>query len=66
MEKAKKLLVELSNEKQLTSLTAEVRAKPEHHKFLIGRQGTRLMTIRSPVLLIKNKNERENKKIIHM
>ena len=56
MEKAKKLLVELSNEKQLTSLTAEVRAKPEHHKFLIGRQGTCLMTIRSPVLL----NEREN------
>lgn len=39
VEKAKKLLVELSNEKQLTSLTAEVRAKPEHHKFLIGRQG---------------------------
>ena len=64
MEKAKKLLVELSNEKQLTSLTAEVRAKPEHHKFLIGRQGTCLMTIRSPVLLSENiiffKNEREN------
>ena len=39
MDKAKKLLVNLSNEKQLNSLTAEVRAKPEHHKFLIGRQG---------------------------
>ena len=39
VDKAKKLLVNLSNEKQLNSLTAEVRAKPEHHKFLIGRQG---------------------------
>ena len=39
VDKAKKLLVNLSNEKQLSSLTAEVRAKPEHHKFLIGRQG---------------------------
>lgn len=39
VDKAKQLLVSLSNEKQLNSLTAEVRAKPEHHKFLIGRQG---------------------------
>merc|ERR1712038_1835864 len=46
VEKAKKLLVELSNEKQLTSLTAEVRAKPEHHKFLIGRQGANIQSVR--------------------
>jgi len=46
VEKAKKLLVELSNEKQLTSLTAEVRAKPEHHKFLIGRQGSNIQSVR--------------------
>merc|ERR1712018_235946 len=46
VDKAKKLLVELSNEKQLTSLTAEVRAKPEHHKFLIGRQGSNIQSVR--------------------
>merc|ERR1712179_59833 len=46
VDKAKKLLVELSNEKQLTSLTAEVRAKPEHHKFLIGRQGANIQSVR--------------------
>ena len=39
VDKAKKLLVNLSNAKQLSNVTAEVRAKPEHHKFLIGRQG---------------------------
>merc|ERR1719273_1308273 len=46
VDKAKKLLVELSNEKQLNSLTAEVRAKPEHHKFLIGRQGANIQSVR--------------------
>jgi len=46
VDKAKKLLVDLSNEKQLTSLTAEVRAKPEHHKFLIGRQGANIQSVR--------------------
>ena len=62
VEKAKKLLVELSNEKQLTSLTAEVRAKPEHHKFLIGRQGMCIMAIRSPELWDNffSKNARKN------
>jgi len=46
VDKAKKLLVNLSNEKQLNSLTAEVRAKPEHHKFLIGRQGANIQSVR--------------------
>ena len=39
-------MVSLSNEKQLNSLTAEVRAKPEHHKFLIGRQGANIQSVR--------------------
>jgi len=37
--KAKKILVELSNEKQLASFTAEVKCKLQHHKFLIGKNG---------------------------
>jgi len=46
VEKAKQMLVSLSNEKQLSSCTAEVRAKPEHHKFLIGRQGANIQSVR--------------------
>ena len=33
-------------DKQLSSMTAEVRAKPEHHKFLIGRNGANVQSIR--------------------
>ncbi|ROT68906.1 putative vigilin [Penaeus vannamei] len=40
------MLVELSNEKQLASFTAEVRAKPQHHRFLIGRNGANIRKIR--------------------
>ena len=44
--KAKKMLLELANEKQETSFTAEVRAKPKHHRFLIGRNGTNIKKVR--------------------
>merc|ERR1719361_1174231 len=46
VEKAKKMLAELANEKQLSSMTCEVRAKPEHHKFLMGRHGSNVQAIR--------------------
>lgn len=46
VEKAKKMLMEMSNERQLNSASATVRAKPEHHKFLIGRQGVNIQKIR--------------------
>merc|ERR1719412_81983 len=46
VEKAKKMLVELSNERQLNSVSAVIRAKPEHHKFLIGRQGVNIQSVR--------------------
>ncbi|XP_042234128.1 vigilin-like [Homarus americanus] len=44
--KAKQMLVDLSNEKQLASFTAEVRAKQQHHRFLIGRNGANIRKIR--------------------
>lgn len=44
--KAKQMLVDLSNEKQLASHTAEVRAKQQHHRFLIGRNGANIRKIR--------------------
>lgn len=46
VDKAKKQLIELSNEKQISSFTAEVRAKPEHHRFLIGKNGGNIKKVR--------------------
>merc|ERR1719431_773188 len=46
VEKAIKLLTELSDEKQLSGVSIEVRAKPQHHKFLIGRGGIHIQKIR--------------------
>merc|ERR1711970_1353979 len=46
VEKAVKLLKELSEEKQLSGISAEVKAKPQHHKFLIGRAGVHIQKIR--------------------
>lgn len=46
VDKAKAQLLELSNERQLSSFTAEVRAKQQHHKFLIGKNGASIKKIR--------------------
>jgi len=37
--KAKQHLVDLSNEKQLNGFSVEVKARPELHRFLIGKSG---------------------------
>merc|ERR1719369_412974 len=47
VEKAMKKLQELSDEKQLSGHSLEIKAKPEHHKFLIGRQGINIQKIRN-------------------
>ena len=36
----------LSEEKQLSCISADVEAKPQHHKFLIGRAGIHNQKIR--------------------
>lgn len=46
VEKAKQQLLAHASERELTSHTATVRAKPEHHKFLIGKNGTNIKKIR--------------------
>ncbi|XP_015598207.1 vigilin [Cephus cinctus] len=46
VEKAKQLLLEHRNEKQLSSFSATVRAKAQHHKFLIGKNGANIKKIR--------------------
>jgi transcription antitermination factor NusA-like protein len=46
VEKAKKQLMELANEQALHNRSTEVRAKPEFHRFIIGRQGANIQKIR--------------------
>lgn len=46
VEKAKAQLIELSNERELSSYTVEIRAKQQHHKFLIGKNGASIKKIR--------------------
>ncbi|XP_066586209.1 vigilin [Prorops nasuta] len=46
VERAKQQLLEMTNEKQLSSFTAEVRAKEQHHKFLIGKNGANINRLR--------------------
>ncbi|XP_064459574.1 vigilin-like [Ornithodoros turicata] len=46
VDRAKRQLLDLATEKQLSSFTAEVRARPEHHRFLIGKNGTNIKKVR--------------------
>ena len=46
VEKATKLLKEMSEEKQLSGVTMEIRAKPQHHKFLVGNAGIHIQQIK--------------------
>lgn len=46
VEKAKKQLLQLAEEKQVNNFTAELQAKPEYHKFLIGRGGVNIRRVR--------------------
>lgn len=66
VEKAKAQLIELSNERQQSSYTAEVRAKPQHHKFLIGKNGASIKEIRDQTgtRIIFPGNNDEDKEVI--
>lgn len=46
VERAKQQLLELSQEKEMSSFMAEVKANPKHHKFLIGKKGASIKKIR--------------------
>ncbi|RXG56235.1 Vigilin [Armadillidium vulgare] len=64
--KAKRMLIDLSNEKQLSSFVAEVRAKPELHRFLIGRNGANVRKIRDKTgaRIIFPNDKDQNKELI--
>ncbi|XP_055958186.1 vigilin [Patella vulgata] len=46
VENAKKQLMEMASEKKLSGFTAEVQAKAQYHKFLIGRGGANIRKVR--------------------
>ncbi|XP_056664590.1 vigilin isoform X2 [Monodelphis domestica] len=46
VEKAKRQLLHLAEEKQTKSHTVDLRAKPEYHKFLIGKGGGNIRKVR--------------------
>lgn len=46
VERAKKQLLELASERQLSSFSCEVRANPLHHKFIIGKNGSKIRKLR--------------------
>ena len=46
VEKAVKLLMEMSKAEQLSGVTVEIKAKPQHHKFLIGTDVNNIQKIR--------------------
>lgn len=66
VEKAKVQLLELSNERQISSFTAEVRAKPQHHRYLIGKNGSSIKQIRDTTgaRVIFPNNQDEDKELI--
>ena len=47
MKKAKQLLLEQASERELHSYTSEVRAKPQYHKYLIGKSGANINRVSS-------------------
>lgn len=66
VEKAKTTLLEMSSEKQLSSFTAEVRANPKHHRFLIGKKGASIKKIREQTgaRIIFPTNDDKDKEVI--
>ncbi|GBM34136.1 Vigilin [Araneus ventricosus] len=64
--KAKKRLVEISNEKQLVGFTAEIKANPEQHKFLIGKNGVNIKKVRDKTgarIVFPNENDEDKNTI---
>lgn len=45
VENAKRQLEELVEDRKINSYTAEIHAKPEFHKFLIGRGGVNIKKV---------------------
>lgn len=66
VEKAKQQLLEITNEKLLSNYTAEIYAKAQHHKFIIGKNGANIKRIREStgVRIIFPTDKDEDKELI--
>jgi len=66
VEKAEEQLKKLGEERLESSFTAEVTAKPEHHRFLIGRGGVNIRKVREKtgVRIIFPNRQDENQELI--
>jgi len=66
VEKAEVQVRKLAEEREVNSFTAEVNAKPEHHRFLIGRGGINIRKVRekSGVRIIFPTRQDENRELI--
>ncbi|CDW54567.1 General transcription factor 3C polypeptide 2 [Trichuris trichiura] len=68
-EKAKKLLADLAKDREASSFTAEVKAKPELFGFLIGSGGSRIKKMREAhpgVRILIPRQQDEDKDTIHV
>uniref|UniRef100_A0A182XCS0 K Homology domain-containing protein n=1 Tax=Anopheles quadriannulatus TaxID=34691 RepID=A0A182XCS0_ANOQN len=66
VERAKQQLLELASEKELSSYSVQIRAKPQHHKFLIGKNGASIKKIRDKTgarVIFPNVNDQDNEAI---
>jgi len=66
VEKAEQQLLKLAEERLESSFTAEVTAKPEHHRFLIGKGGINIRKVREKtgVRIIFPTRQDENRELI--
>ncbi|KFB44551.1 hypothetical protein ZHAS_00012431 [Anopheles sinensis] len=66
VERAKQQLLELASEKELSSYSVQIRAKPQHHKFLIGKNGASIKKIRDKTgarVIFPGVNDQDNEVI---
>ncbi|ESO99461.1 hypothetical protein LOTGIDRAFT_231082 [Lottia gigantea] len=66
VENARKQLLAMADEKQLSGFTAEVHAKPQYHKFLIGRGGANIRKVRENSgarIIFPNNNDKDQETI---
>uniref|UniRef100_A0A182NM90 K Homology domain-containing protein n=1 Tax=Anopheles dirus TaxID=7168 RepID=A0A182NM90_9DIPT len=66
VERAKQQLLELASEKELSSYSVQIRAKAQHHKFLIGKNGASIKKIRDKTgarVIFPGVNDQDNEVI---
>uniref|UniRef100_A0A183IEE5 Vigilin n=1 Tax=Soboliphyme baturini TaxID=241478 RepID=A0A183IEE5_9BILA len=69
VEKAKKVLLDLAKDREASSFTAEVKAKPEMFGYLIGSGGTRIKKIRDSypgIRILIPRPQDEDQETIHL